>query len=145
MSQQKGVVGGGHLGEQLYRELALGSIVLNAGTVAGADIDGLGKGTMIFSINLGAFTGTPTFDAKIQESDEGGGAGYTDAAATGMFTGAGVAIAQQTVGDQIIEIIVDTAKLKRYKRISITVAGGTPVCPTSVTCISHPTERVPAA
>lgn len=144
MSQEKGVIGGGHLGEQLYREVGVVTEVLSA-SANGEDIDGLGKGTMIFSINLGTFTGTPTFDAKIQESDEGGGSGYTDAAATDMFPGASVAIAQQSAGDQIIEMVVDTAKLKRYKRVAITIGGGSPVCPTSVQVTSHPTDRLPAA
>lgn len=144
MSQQVGVQGGGHLGEQTYREQAVAAEELSA-SANGADIDTLNKGTVIFSINLGTFTGTPTFDAKVQESDEGGGAGYTDAAATGMFTGAGVAIAQQTAGDKIVDLIVDTRKLKRYLRLAITIAGGTPVCPTAVTAISHPTHRAPAA
>jgi hypothetical protein len=144
MSQEKGVIGGGHLGEQLHREVGLVPIVLTA-SANGPDIDGLGKGTMIFGINLGTFTGTPTFDAKVQESSEGGGSGYTDAAATDMFPGAGVAIAQQSAGDQLIEIIVDTAKLKRYKRLVITIGGGSPVCPTSVQVTSHPTDRLPAA
>lgn len=147
MSQLTGAAEGGHLGEQTTREKALGSITLNAGVKNGEDIDGLSKGTMIFSFNFGLFTGTPTVDAKIQESDEGGGAGYTDAVATDMFTGAGVAIAQQLIGDADtqLDLIVDTRKLKRYKRVVVTVAGGTPVVPIGVTVVSHPTDRVPSA
>jgi len=147
MSQATGASEGGHLGEQITNEQALGSVVLNAGAANGLDIDGLNKGTMIFSFNLGTFTGTPTVDAKVQESDAGGGSGYTDASASGMFTGAGVAIAQQLIGDKDtqLDLIVDTRKLKRYKRIVVTVAGGTPVVPIGVTLVSHPTAKAPAA
>ncbi len=147
MSQATGAPEGGHLGEQTTREKALNSEVLNAGAENGEDIDGLGKGTMIFSFNFGTFTGTPTVNAKIQESDEGGGSGYTDAVATGMFTGAGVAIAEQLIGDADtqLDLIVDTRRLKRYKRVVVTVAGGTPVVPIGVTVVSHPTDRAPAA
>lgn len=144
MSSQTGVQGPGTLGEQTFRESAFDTEVLSA-SANGNDIDGLDKGTMIFSINLGTFTGTPTFDMKVQESDEGGGAGYTDAVATGMFSGAGVAIAQKSAGDQIVDLIVDTRKLKRYKRAVVTIGGGSPVCPTAITVVSHPTARGPAA
>lgn len=146
MSQATGASEGGHLGEQIKNEQALGSVVLNAETANGLDIDGMNKGTMIFSFNFGTFTGTPTVNAKIQESAEGGGAGYTDAAATDMFTGAGVAIEEQLIGDADtqLDLIVDTRKLERYKRVVVTVAGGTPVVPIGVTVVSHPTDRVPS-
>lgn len=143
MSQEKGVIGGGHLGEQLFREIGLAAQSL-AASADGPAIDGLGKGTMIFSINLGTFTGTPTFDAKIQQSLDGS-TGWTDAATTGMFSGASVAIAQQSAGDQLIEMVVDTTPLQRYKRVAVTIGGGSPVCPTGIEVISHPTDRLPAA
>lgn len=143
MGSQVGVQGPGTLGEQITVE----AVVVAQELIASANsavVDGLNKGTIIFAINLGTFTGTPTFDAKVQESDASG-SGFTDASAADMYTGASVAIAQQSAGDALFLVEVDTRKLKRYKRLAITIAGGSPVCPTGVVAISHPSARGPAA
>lgn len=138
MSSQVGVQGPGTLKEQIEQEILLASIEVTASGNS-ASIDGLNKGTIIFGFNIGAVTGTtPTFDAKVQESVDD--SVWTDAAATGMFTGAGVAIAQQTATG-FTQLVVDTRKLARYKRIAYTVTGTTPVFPIGIEATTHPTHR----
>lgn len=142
MSSQVGVVGPGTLNEQVKREQILATVELTA-TGTTLSVDGLNKGTMVFGFNIGVVTGaSPTFDAILQESVDD--SVWTAAAATGMFTGAGVAIAQKTAA-AFFQLVVDTRKLARYKRISYTITGTTPVFPTAIEVISHPLDRNPVS
>lgn len=138
MSQQVGVQGPGTLNEQVKQEALLASQDVNASGNS-SSIDGLNKGTMIFAFNIGTPTGTsPTLDAKVQESDDD--STFTDAAATDMFSGAAVAIAQQTAAG-FVQLVVDRRKLKRYLRIAYTLGGTTPVFPLGITVATHDTAR----
>lgn len=99
-------------------------------TVNGAAIDRLANDNPLSAVLLaqsGAATGGPstqTFDAKIEDSEDGstGWADYTD-----PQTGAVAAITQQTADDGIEGLSVDLSSAKRYIRVTTTVAftGGT--------------------
>lgn len=138
MSSQVGVQGPGTLNEQVTFDQILAAVELVA-TGNSLSVDGQNKGTIVFSFNIGVVTGTtPTFDAKVQESVDD--SVWTDAAATDMFAGAGVAITQLTAAG-FVELTVDTRKLNRYKRIAYTITGTNPVFPASIVAVSHPTHR----
>ncbi len=147
MGSQTGSPGQGTLGEQNKYVSALDPIASTGAVHNGVVLDRELFNTLVFLVQGGAVTGTPTtvtVDAKIQESDVSDGTGMTDAA-VGAF--GGVAITQQTAGAFAVKLETDYRKLKQFTRIVVTTAftgGSSPTIPVSVSATVGAGERHPA-
>lgn len=106
---------------------------VRTGTANGTDIDLKGYGAALVVVTVGAVAGAGNQTAKVEESDAGGGAGYTDVAAAdliGAFTSPLVQDTPQRVGYR---------GSKRFIRVTITHNSGT-----SVATGAHVARSLPA-
>ena len=94
--------------------------VITAGIVNGSDVDVRGYDSACAVVSVGAVVTAGVVTMKLQESDVGGGSGYTDVA-VGDLQGAFTALAQNTVQR------VGYAGAKRFLRMVATYASGTSV------------------
>ena len=146
MGSQTGSPAGGTLGEQIQDTSGLDPIASTGATHNGKVLNRELFNTIVWLVQGGATTGTPTsftVDAKVQESDASDGTGMTDAA-VGDF--GGVAITQQTAASFAVELESDLQKLKKFVRIVVTTAfvGGTsPTIPVDVCATLGANERGP--
>lgn len=106
-----------HAGELEKIELAQANEITASADSDGVDIsDYIGTLKIMNSINAVSGT-TPTYNAKIQTSDDD--STYTDVT--------GAAFTEVTTTDGFQEVKVDTRAVGKYIRISETLAGTTPV------------------
>ncbi len=147
MGSQTGSPGQGTLGEQNKYVAALDPIASVGAVHNGAVLDRELFNTLVFLVQGGATTGTPTtvtVDAKVQHGDLANGSDQADAPA-GAF--GGVAIVQQVAGAFAVKLETDYRKLKQFTRIVVTTAftgGSSPTIPVSVSATVGAGERHPA-
>lgn len=94
--------------------------IVTAGIINGADVDLRGYDSACAIVSIGAIVTSGLVTAKLQESDAGGGSGYTDVVAAdlqGAFTTLLTATTQR----------VGYAGAKRFVRLVITYVSGTSV------------------
>jgi len=98
--------------------LELSKPLARTSTVTGSAVDIRDyQGVLKITQVVGAITGTPTLDGKIQDSADG---------STGWADVTGATFTQVVAADQIQSIGVDTRAVKRHIRYVGTIGGGSP-------------------
>ena len=123
MSGRVGVIGGGHLGEQLAEILVLAPAAQTGGDKAGAGINRTNFNAMLFEHLVGAHT-AGNYVATLQDSDDDGvGDPYVDVDAANLQFGAVTRDIVVGDADSIVRQLADLRKTKTWVRI-LFVDGG---------------------
>ncbi|KKN69397.1 hypothetical protein LCGC14_0441240 [marine sediment metagenome] len=143
MSQATGSISQGTIQEQTKTLQGLRPVALTA-TVNGIVLDRSTFQALLLVLSVGAISGTPTLDVKVQHGTESDGSDMVDAVA-GPLPGSGVTFAQITTANQdAIELLVDVRKLNQFVRPVFTVGGGSPNLVTSLIAVLSGADNYPA-
>ena len=139
MGNQVGVIGGGHLGEQVLVvadsvTATLGAAIIAPAVQTGAVTSGVihrkGANMLLTNFNVGAIGSAGLFTGKIQHSADGA-TGWADlAASTQGFTAAKVTTATGAIGataNTDVQLLTDLRSAYEYVRIYCTLNSGTSV------------------